>query len=189
MSDKAKNVQTETDRICVGVIGKAHGLHGQVKVTSFTDCPEDITAYGLLENSDGTRKFKITIVGKNKEALRAKIDGVSNRDEAEKLNGEKLFVSRQLLPETEDDEFYYTDLIGLETCYENGELAGKINAVHNFGAGDLLEIKKVDNSVEFIAFTKEAVPKIDIKNGLVVIKQLDEKAEEHDEDRNDNKNS
>ncbi|MGD9638066.1 MAG: ribosome maturation factor RimM [Alphaproteobacteria bacterium] len=164
-------------RVCVGVITGAHGVKGQVKIKSFTANPEDIAAYGVLEDDSGIKKFNVRILGEGKDFLRAEIKGVSDRNEAELLRGVNLFVSREKLPETVEEEYYHTDLIGLDVFNNEGVLIGSVAAIYDFGAGDVLEIKSLDNKLNMLPFTKEIVPIVDIKNHKVVVNEIIESQE------------
>lgn len=151
----------------------AHGVHGAVKVKSFTQAPEDFTAYGPLLDKGG----QVVLTPKNPRpvgnAFAMRSPEIKTREQAMMLKGTQLFVPRSLLPEPEEDEFYYTDLIGIEVKTVAGKRMGTIRGVHNFGAGDMLEIEPEKNSNKsasfFHPFTKQAVPKIDIAARRVVI--------------------
>lgn len=162
--------QSTDERVCVGVIAGAHGLRGLLRVRPFTDTPEDVAAYGPVETEDGTRTLTLSVanrVGKGLVLVRA--DGIADRTAAEALKGARLYVSRECLPAPEEDEFYYSDLIGLAAVTGDGVEVGRIRAVHEYGAGDSLEIAGADGSVATIPFTRAAVPQVDIAGGRVVI--------------------
>ena len=125
-------------RVCVGVVAGAHGVRGLVRVKSFTDDPADIAAYGPLSDKPGRRRFTLEIVGSAKGVLLARIGGVGDRDAAEALRGLEFYVDREALPQTDEDEFYHADLIGLPVFLENGEPYGTVRALHEFGAGDMI---------------------------------------------------
>ena len=162
------------DRICVAQIGAAHGIRGEVRLWSFTQDPMAITAYGPLESEDGTRRFEIEALRPAKDHFVARLAGVPDRDAAEKLTNIKLYVSRDQLPPVEDDEtFYHADLIGLSAVMPDGTALGTVTAVHNFGAGDLVEIKPADGGeLLLVPFTDAAVPEIDIAAGRIVVVPL-----------------
>ena len=147
--------------VCVGVITTAHGVRGLVKVKSFTRNAADFAAFGELSDASAKRSFKVQIVGKNKDLFLVQIDSVTDRNAAEALRGTELFVSRSKLPETEQDEFYYADLVGMTAKSPEGNVLGKVAAVYNFGAGDMLEIEGVE---DFISFCQKNVPEVDVKN-------------------------
>ena len=158
---------------CVAIIIGAHGVHGAVKVKSFTQNPEDFSTYGPLLGEDG----RIILTPKNprpvSNAFTMRSPEIKTREQAMSLKGTQLFVPRSALPETDDEDFYYTDLVGLEVKSTDGKRLGTICSVHDFGAGDMLEIqppKSADGQASwFHPFTKLAVPKIDLKAGRVVI--------------------
>ena len=160
-----------TDRVCVAQIGAAHGVRGEVKLRSFTEDPAAFTSYGPLESEDGARRFTIEALRPAKDHLVARLAGVADRDAAEKLTNIKLYVSRDRLPPVEDNEtFYHADLIGLAAMTPDGAALGTVTAIHNFGAGDLVEIKPAGGGEPLLVpFTDAAVPEIDIAAGRVVV--------------------
>ena len=160
------------DRICLGAIVGVHGIRGEVKVKSFTEVDRDIDKYGDVENEDGSRKFSIKVVGHSKDLLRVKVKGCDDRNTAETLIGTGLYVSRSLLPELGEEEFYHTDLIGLEAKTADGTVIGRVNAVYNFGAGDLLELKMNGGAPEMLPFTKQYVPTVNIKDGFIIVEMI-----------------
>lgn len=152
--------------ICVGVITTVHGVRGNVKVKSFTRNAADFAGFGPLCDASGRRSFNVEIVGESKGVFLARIDGVTDRTAAEALRGTELYVSRDKLPETAENEFYYADLIGLTAKTSDGKILGRIKAVYNFGAGDMLEIDGVE---DFVSFSQKNVPDVDLKNKTVTV--------------------
>jgi 16S rRNA processing protein RimM len=165
-----------TDRICVAQIGAAHGIRGEVRLRSFTQDPMAIKAYGPLESEDGSRRFEIEALRPAKDHFVARLAGVPDRDAAEKLTNIKLYVSRDRLPPIDDDDtFYHADLVGLSAVTLDGVELGKVTAILNFGAGDLVEIKP-DGGGEplMVPFTEAAVPKIDMAERRMIVVPLAE---------------
>ena len=160
-----------TDRICVAQIGAAHGIRGEVRLRSFTEDPMAVTSYGPLESEDGTRRFEIEALRPAKDHFVARLAGVADRDAAEKLTNLKLYVPRDRLPPVEDDDtFYHADLVGLAAVTPDGAPLGTVTAVHNFGAGDLIEITAADGGEPLLVpFTDDAVPAVDIKARRIVV--------------------
>ncbi|MFL4971981.1 MAG: ribosome maturation factor RimM [Xanthobacteraceae bacterium] len=157
-------------RILVAEIGAAHGLRGEVKLRSFTQDPMAVQDYRVLEGEDGTRTFAIEALKPAKGCLIARLAGVSDRTAAEGLRGVKLYVPRDRLPAPEDDEtFYYADLIGLAVATGDGRMLGKVVAVHNFGAGDLIEVEAGSGGTVMLPFTAAVVPTIDLAAGRLVV--------------------
>jgi 16S rRNA processing protein RimM len=158
-------------RVVVGVIGAPHGVRGEVRVKSYTGDPLAIGDYGVLFADDG-RVFEIED-GRppQDDMLVLRFLDLADRDQAQKLTGLELFIDRDTLPPPEEeDEFYHADLIGLRVVDGAGADIGIILAVHNHGAGDLLEIKPVsDVSTWLHPFTKAGVPKVDLAAKCVVI--------------------
>jgi 16S rRNA processing protein RimM len=157
------------ERVLLGVVVAAHGIKGEVKVKTFTESPERLSAYGPLTTEAG-RALEIAALRPNKadEAV-VRFEGVSDRNAAERLKGQSLFVPRSALPETDEREFYLTDLIGLRADDTAGNALGTVKAVHNFGAGDMLEIEFSDGKTDFVAFTDANVPTVDLAGGRVEI--------------------
>lgn len=172
-----------TDRVLLGRVTAAHGLRGEVKIASFAAQPEDIASYGPLTDADGARQFVLTDARLFKAGtIVARLKGVSDRSAAEALRGVELYVGRDVLPPPEEDEFYYSDLIGLSAVTPEGDILGRVMAVHDFGAGDLLEVGGNGGETLLIPFTKVQVPEIDIKSRRVTVIPLAPE-EEDSEDR------
>jgi 16S rRNA processing protein RimM len=155
--------------VCVARIGAAHGVRGAVKLWTFTEDPFAVKVYGPLSTKDGTRRFEIEHAREAKDHLVATFKGVATRDEAERLNGIELYVPREKLPATEDDEYYHADLIGLAAVTTAGDALGRVVAIHNFGAGDIIEIAPSSGPTMLLSFTNSVVPTVDLAEGRVVI--------------------
>ncbi|MGA8611417.1 MAG: ribosome maturation factor RimM [Xanthobacteraceae bacterium] len=157
-------------RVCVGQIGAPHGVRGEVRLRSFTAEPEAIADYGPLETEDG-RIFEIESLRPAKDHFVATLSGIGDRDAAERLTNLKLFVPRERLPQIlEADEFYHADLIGLAVVDRAGEKLGTVLAIHNFGAGDLIEVRaESGGDTELVPFDETNVPSIDIAAGKIVV--------------------
>lgn len=156
--------------VLMAKIGAAQGLRGEVRVSSYTADPMALGDYGNLVAKDG-RIFEILDVREAKNVVIVRFRGINDRNAAEALNGIELFIDRANLPddELEEDEFYYSDLEGLEVRDASGKSYGKISAVFDFGAGDLLELKGPGRRPTLIPFTEAAVLKIELEGGYVVI--------------------
>jgi 16S rRNA processing protein RimM len=156
------------DILLAAVIG-AQGLKGEVKAKLFTATPDALPRYGVLHTKSG-RKLKITAFrpAKEGEAVIA-FEGVRDRDAAEALKGAELFIDRAALPQPDEDEFYHADLIGLEVRDSEGRVLGKVSALHNFGASDVLEFVRADGDSVHIAFIRETVPVINVTEGFIVV--------------------
>lgn len=155
--------------ICVAAIAGAFGVKGEVKLKSFTQNPEDCLIYGPLLGEGGQVALTVTASRLHKDFVIVRAEEVVTREQAQDLKSTKLYVPREALPEPDEDEFYYSDLVGLEVKSTDGKRIGKVSAVHEFGAGDMLEIKPEDAPSFFHPFTKDAVPKVDITAGRVII--------------------
>ena len=126
--------------VCVARIGAAHGVRGAVRLWTFTEDPLAVRDYGPLMTKDGARQFEVMHAREAKDHLVVTLKGVATRDDAERLNGLELYVPRDRLPDTDDGEYYHTDLIGLAAVTTAEQPLGKVIAIHNFGAGDIIEI-------------------------------------------------
>lgn len=156
--------------VCVARIGAAHGVRGAVKLWTFTEDPLAVRRYGTLSSKDGTRQFEVTHANPAKDHLVATLKGVTTRDEAERLNGIELYVARDKLPLADEGEYYHADLIGLAATTMRGEPLGRVVAIHNFGAGDILEIAPGDAApTMLLPFSNAVVPTVDLAAGRVVV--------------------
>ncbi len=157
-------------RICLGQIGAAHGVGGEVRLRSFTSDPAAIAGYGPLETEDG-RIFQIESMRPAKDHFVARLSGIRDRDAAQALANTKLYVPRERLPETaEPDEFYHADLIGLAVVDPAGKNLGTVVAIHNFGAGDLIEVQESEGRpTEMLPFDAATVPMVDLAAGRIVV--------------------
>ncbi len=160
---------TPRDQVLVGVIVGAHGIKGEVKLKSFTSDPLSIGRYGPLKSSSG-KQFEIIKLKVAKDDFIAILKNVNNRNEAETLKGVELFVSREKLPKLKTHEAYAHDLMGLDVVLENGTTLGKLVAMPNYGAGDLMEVA-VDGEAEtiLIPFTNAFVPQEDFSTGKIIV--------------------
>src|SRR4030081_2001103 len=156
-------------QICVARIGAAHGVRGAVKLWTFTEDPLAVKAYGPLATKDGARQFEVTHAREAKGHLVATLKGIATREDAERLNGIELYVAREKLPETDEDEYYHADLIGLAAVTTANESLGRVTAIHNFGAGDIIEIAPPSGATMLLPFTNAVVPSVDLAGGRVVI--------------------
>ena len=155
--------------VCVARIGAAHGVRGAVKLWTFTEDPLAVQSYGPLMTKDGARQFEIANLRAAKDHLVATFRGIATRNDAEKLNGIELYVPREKLPDTDDDEYYHADLIGLAAVNAADEPLGRVVAIHNFGAGDIIEIAPAKGATMLLPFSNAVVPTVDIPGGRVVI--------------------
>ncbi len=161
--------------VCLGIVTAAHGVRGEVRIHTFTDRPEGLVAYGDLYDESGTRRFAVCPGGSVRGAVIARIGGVDDRNAAERLRGCKLCVPRSALPETDPDEYYHTDLVGLRAEVVNGadglerSPLGAVTAVDDFGAGPVLEIAVAGGPPVMVPFTRAVVPWVDLEAGRIGI--------------------
>ena len=156
------------DRVCVGAIGGAFGVRGEVRLKSFCGVPEDIASYGPLFAEDG-RRFEVRLTGQVKNGLSARLSGVSTKEAADALRGLRLYAPRDALPSLPDDEYYHADLIGLDVVDTGGAPIGRVKAVLNHGAGDILELHRAGASGTIrLPDTKAVVPTVDLASRRIV---------------------
>ena len=157
-------------RVCLGQIGAAHGVRGEVRLRSFTADPAAIASYGPLETEDG-RVFEIETLRPGKDHFVATLSGVADRNAAQALVNVKLYVPRERLPKPEEpNEFYHADLIGLSVVDRAGRRLGTVVAIHNFGAGDLIEVRQAEGApTQLLPFDAATVPEIDVAAGRMVV--------------------
>lgn len=156
--------------IKLGTITGAHGIKGEVVIKPFGQDPLALNDYGPLKDESGSKTYTIKSLRLSKKTVIASIEEITDRDEAEANRGIILCTNRDNLPEPEEDEFYYSDLIGLEVRSENGEPFGKIKSIDNHGAGDIIEIMPQNSQATMhILFTQENVPEVNIKEGFLIV--------------------
>jgi len=159
-----------SQRVLVGRIGAAHGIRGEVRIQSFCADPLDIAAYGPLYTDRSDSVIRLASARRQKDMVIARIEGVTDRTAAERLNGTGLFVPRDRLPATDgDDDFYIADLIGLEARLPEGQRLGSIASIENYGAGDIIEIALDTGGTALFAFTRQTVPHVRLEDGYLVI--------------------
>jgi len=162
---------TKDNLICLAEIVGVHGIKGMLKIKAFGDNPDDLPDYAPLCDDTG-KEYKFLTYNPHGNIYLASLAGVTDRTQAEKLRGTKLYVTRDLLPAIKDEgTYYHTDLIGIAAKDESGTVIGKIISVGNFGAGDLLEIKPVKGASYFVPFTNAVVPHVDLakKEATVIV--------------------
>lgn len=163
-----------SDRVCVGAIAGAFGVAGEVRLKSFCAEPEALAAYGPLWTEDGTRSFTVRLTRPVAGGLGARLAGVATKEQADALRGTTLWADRARLPSLPDDEFYHADLIGLAVQDTGGAVLGQVTAVHNHGAGDVLEIARPGGKTLLLPFTRAVVPTVDLAAGKIVADPPDE---------------
>jgi len=161
---------TETaKRVCVGVVTGPHGVQGAVRIKSFTEMPEDVARYGPLGDESGARCFELRLIGAGKGVVLARLSGVDDRNQAEALRGQRLYLPRSALPQPDAEEYYHADLIGLEAVLGDGKPVGRVRAIHDFGAGDTLELERPGAPPVMVPFTRAVVPSIELAAGRLVL--------------------
>lgn len=158
------------DLLLVGKFGGPQGVKGEIRIRSFTADPMAIASYGPLTDSTGTQVYRVLQARPAKnDMVIVRVDGVSDRTEAEMLTNRDLYIPRNLLPEPEEDEFYHADLIGLAARLQNGLHFGKVMKIENYGAGDILEVLTENNETTLIPFIKIHVPLINQAEGFLIV--------------------
>jgi len=155
------------DLVCVGAIAGAFGVRGEARLKSFCAEPEAIADYAPLSSEDG-RSFDVRLTRAVKGGFAARLSGVADREAAQTLRGTRLYAPRARLPALADDEFYHADLIGLEVVDTGGAVLGRVRAIHDFGAGDVLEVTGAGAAEHVLPFTRAVIPTIDLGAGRLV---------------------
>lgn len=169
-------------RVLLGEITGVHGIRGEVVIRSYAESADSLGDYGPFEDENGTSRLDINVVRVTPKGVIAKVKSVGDRNAAEKLKGTKLYVARTKLPMPDENAFYHVDLIGLDAVGADGETYGRIAAVHNFGAGDLLEIALAGSrETVFVPFSDACVPSVDLAAGRAVVIQPVAAPEDDDE--------
>ena len=172
MTDIARKSQEKSnnkDMVCLGVIIGARGLKGDLRIKSFTGTPKSVAAYGPVDTDEG-KTLTLKVTGEAKGVVIARAEGVADRPQAEALKGQRLYVPRQALPKMDDeDEYYHADLIGLDVVDKTEKVCGKVIALYDFGAGDLIDIRRPDGRTLLLPFSACMVSEVDISGGQVVV--------------------
>jgi len=157
------------DLVCVGAIAGAFGVHGEIRVKSFCANPEDIETYSPLTSQDGRQTYALALTGSVKNGFAARLNAVTNKEQADALRGIRLFARRDQLPSLPDDEYYHADLIDLAVHDTGGTLLGHVKSVQNHGAADLLEIHSPGlKDTVLLPFTLAVVPTVDLAAGRII---------------------
>jgi len=155
--------------VLLGVVTGVQGLRGHVRVKTFTESPERLADYGVLRTSQGQKLEIVALRVSKADSAVIHFKGIDDRDSAERLLNAKLLVERSALPATEANEFYHADMIGLRAQDAEGRLVGTVRAIHNFGAGDVLELERLDGGTLLLPFNGDFVPGVDIANGCITV--------------------
>jgi len=160
---------TGQELICVGTVTGSYGVRGEVRIKSFCAIPDEIETYSPLSNEDGTQSYSLHLIRAIKGGFTARLGGVETKEEGDAIKGLRLFARRDQLPSLPDDEYYHTDLIGLDVYDTGGALLGQVRQVLNHGASDLLEIHGAGlQEAVLLPFTLAAVPTVDLESGRII---------------------
>jgi 16S rRNA processing protein RimM len=156
------------DHVCLGAVTGAYGVRGELRVKSFCAEPSAIGDYGPLRLDDGSTRT-LTVVRPVKGGYAVRLSGVPHKEAADALRGQRLWAPRAALPEPEEDEFYHSDLIGMSAMDTGGADLGRVHAVHDHGAGDLLELRPRGGAPVLVPFTRAVVPTVDMAGRRIVV--------------------
>jgi len=170
----ARNDDREMSSLfCAAVITSPHGIQGHVKIKCFLEDPADFKRYSPYHNEAGEEAYRVVrVLSQNKDMLIIALEDIKDRNQAERLKGTKLMLSREHLPGLEQDTFYHADLMGLAILSSIDEAFGKVHALYNFGAGDILEIETTQGKLVMIPFTHDIVPDVDINKGFLRLSEV-----------------
>lgn len=173
--NKSNNALTTDYDLCVGVITSVNGVRGYVKIRSFTENSKDICAFKQIFDKETNSQYKIRLISAKKDYIIAGIDGISSREEAEKLRNTKLYIARTELPSLKKEEFYHADLIGMDVKTDEGISLGVVRNLVNFGAGDILEIQDpITEKVSFYPFNKQFILEVNKQDRVITATALEE---------------
>ncbi|MFO6464728.1 ribosome maturation factor RimM [Jannaschia sp. KMU-145] len=156
------------DHVCLGAVMGSYGVRGEVRLKSFCADPSAVGDYGLLV-SDGGTAYAVTVLRPIKGGYAVRLSGVPHKEAADALKGQRLWAPRDALPALPDDEFYHSDLIGLVAVDTGGADLGRVHAVHDHGAGDLLEVRPAGGASVLVPFTQAIVPTVNLRARRIVI--------------------
>ena len=169
---------TDSRLILVGQVGGGFGVRGEVRVTAYTADPMALLAYRDLLRADGSAGLTLLSARPDKNGVVGRAKEIATREEADALRGLKLFIPRDRLPEPDEDEFYLTDLVGVEAREPDGTVLGTVKSVQNFGASDMLEIAPAAGGPTwYLPFTRDAVPELHLADGWVLVVRPNEVGE------------
>lgn len=155
-------------RVCIGLIVGAKGLRGEVRIKSYTEDPEDVAAYGPVSTDNG-RELTLTVSGSGAGVVTAILDEVGDRTEAEALRGQKIYIGRSALPPPGVDSLYQVDLIGLDVELTDGKALGMVVAFHNYGGGDVMEVKGASGEEILVPFTEASIAEVDMMGRRILV--------------------
>ncbi|WP_298436438.1 ribosome maturation factor RimM [uncultured Jannaschia sp.] len=156
------------DHVCLGAVMGSYGVRGEVRLKSFCADPSAVGDYGPLAADNGTA-YAVTVLRPIKGGYAVRLSGVPHKEAADALKGQRLWAPRDALPALPDDEFYHSDLIGLVAVDTGGADLGRVHAVHDHGAGDLLEVRPAGGASVLVPFTQAIVPTVDLTARRIVI--------------------
>ena len=156
------------DHVCIGAVMGSYGVRGEARVKSFCAEPSAIGDYGPLRDDAG-RRYALDVVRPVKGGYAVRLSGVATKEAADALRGQRLWAPRGALPALPDDEFYHADLIGLDAVDTGGAALGRVHAVHDHGAGDLLELRAPGGPPVLVPFTRAVVPGVDLAARRIVV--------------------
>ena len=165
----AQSAPHDKKLVCVAAVAAAHGVRGALKLKCFTEDPASVGSFGPLVDEAGRELFTVRVVGPAKGGVIVQARGIDDRDAAEALRGLRLYIPRVRLPEPEDDTFYYEDLVGLAVQDTAGRALGRVIAVHDFGAGEVIEYQGAEGKGCMVPFTMALVPEVDLAHGRLVV--------------------
>jgi 16S rRNA processing protein RimM len=157
------------DLVLIAVIVSPHGVRGQVKIKHYLDNPKSILSKSDIFTKDQKKRYKLSLHSISEDILIASIAGITDREAAEQLRNTELYIPRDALPTAPNNSWYYSDLIGLSAQLMDGNIYGEIHAVHNFGAGDILEIKRTSGEMEMLPFNENFIGTVDVACGFVIV--------------------
>jgi len=156
------------EHVALGYLSAVHGIKGWVKVHSWTRPMEAILGYQPWLLGEDKKPVKIIDGRKQGKGLVALLPGFNDREQATTLVGQQIFVGRDQLPATAADEYYWSDLEGLEVHTTDGEVLGRVERLMETGANDVLVIRgQREHLVPFVQ--GQYVTSVDLEGGLIIV--------------------
>jgi len=147
------------DTIVLAAVAGAHGIKGEVRLKLFTDTPENLARHARFDA--GGRALVLLAIRAEKPGMAiARFDSIVDRNAAEALRGLQLTVARAALPPLDDGEYYVADYLGMAVVDETGAAVGRVKAIENFGASDLIDIERDAGGTVMVPFVADVVREV-----------------------------
>jgi 16S rRNA processing protein RimM len=157
--------------VVVGRISRPHGVKGELRVRPYTESVTTFQEYDRLYvklQGRAARLVQVSASRPDKADVLLKVKGLETREDAQKLSGAEVLVKREWLPDLEEGEYYWTDLIGLDAFDDQGGNLGQVRQMFSSGGVDLM-VLDVDGHEVWLPFNEEVVTEVDLSTGRVIL--------------------